>query len=340
MGVFGNNDLFSRKYVTAVVRDKNDRGYFIHIKSQLDEYFITKLNKTFYAFSMEGARIITHRWFGVRFFQWVDFDTSHYKSIQFDKLEELKLLLIKNRLPRMNMLQFYMIKLLGRKERKKQLKQIEAAKTAISLQEASGKEAKEIEVPPHDMEALINELTERQSDFPEESYNLIEYIKSLDIDTIVTPCRSIAEYIEDDLIATKPSFLGELMPRISRLLGKTGEIVNAPYSTKNAWMMKLMLIGFVVVGIAMVIWMIDAGYFDFVTAAIPTGDSFAGVGNALNPVASAKANACTDQALRARYTPEALKIAIESGTETCKIPEETQKLVDSVKLPKVNEVSP
>lgn len=340
MGVFGHNDLFSRKYITAVIRDKNDRGYFVHIKKQLDEYFITNLNNTFYAFSMEGARIITHRIFAARFFQWVDFDTSHYKSIQYDKLEELKMLLIKNRLPRMNMIQFYMIKLLGRKERKKQLRDIVQAKAAISAQEASGKEPKEIEVPPHDMQVLLQELTDRQTDFPEESTNMINYIKSLDIDTIVTPCRSIAEYIEDDLIATKPSFLGELMPRITRLLGKHGQIVNSPYSTKNAWMMKLFWLSIIVVGVIMIAWMAQNHYFDFIVKAVPDTSSFKGIGDAMNPASISKVNQCTDAALQAKYTPEALKIAIESGSETCKLSETMQKLVDSVELPQVKEVAP
>lgn len=338
MGVLGHNDLFSRKFLTAIVRDSHDRGYFIHIKKTLDDYFITKLNGTFYAFSMEGARIITHRWFGVRSFRWIDYDTTHYKSIQFDKLEELKLFLIKNRLPRMNMLQYYMIKLLGRKERKKELTQLHLAKTAIESQELQGKEPQEIDVPPHDIEALIQELTDRQTDFPEESANLINYIKSLDIDTIVTPCQKISEYIEDDLVSTKPSFLGELMPRIMRLLGKHGEITNSPYSAKNAWFLKIFIFLFIGVGVASVFWMIDQGFFDQILNMFPDFSSASTGLSALNPSAapSAASNQCSDAALQARYTPEQLKIAVDSGTETCKLSPTMQSLVDGVEVPKAN----
>ena len=342
MGIFGHNDLFARKYLTAIIRDSHDRGYFIHIKKTLDDYFITQLNNTFYAFSLEGARIITHRWFGVRSFRWIDYDTTHYRSIQYDKLEELKLFLIKNRLPRMNMLQYYMIKLLGRKERKKALRTLYQAKTNMTkqLQEnniddpsaATISDATNISVPPHDIQALLDELAINQDQYQDESHNLINYIQSLDIDHIVTPCQKISEYIEDDLIATKPSFLGELMPRLMRLLGKHGQIVNSPYSTKSAWLTKLMLISFVAVGAAMIYWMYTEGFFDSITSMIPNTDSFAGVANVFDPAAST-VDQCSDEYLQANITPEALKIAQEDGSNTCELSEQMQEWVDDVELP-------
>jgi|APSaa5957512535_1039671.scaffolds.fasta_scaffold01088_27 hypothetical protein len=343
MGVFGHNDVFSRKHITAVIRDSHDRGFFVHLTKSLDEFFVTKLNKTFYAFSMEDARIITHKEFAIRSFRWVDFDTSHYKCIQFDKLEELKLLLIKNKLGRMNRLQFAFLQRLGRKERKKELKDLQFAKAAIDKQilekgitdteKLTVADVKDIDVPPHDVQALIDELVKEQTDFPEQHANLITYIKSLDIDTIVTPCRKISEYIEDDLITTKASFLGEIIPRLMRILGKHGEIMNTPYSSKNAWFNKLVFMSIIVMGVAMIAWMADAGYFNEITRMFPDTSSFQGVGDAFTPKGTAASvNACSDDALQAKYTPEALKIAIDSGAETCKIPPATQELVDGVQV--------
>ena len=338
MGVFGHNDLFSRKYTTAVIRDSQDRGYFIHLKTDLDGYFITKLNNTFYAFSLDNARYITHRNFGIKTFKWVDFDTTHYLPIQFDKLEELKLFLVKNSLPRMNMLQHIMIKTLGRKERKKEMESQRTTKASLKAKRAEGKTdeviAKEITI--HDVNVLLQELAQRQTEFPEETANLINYIQGLDIDHIVTPCRKISEYIEDDLIATKPSFLGELIPRLSRLQGKHSEITNLPYGTKSAWMMKVMILGFVVVGIAMIAWMADAGYFNEITKLVPDTSQFKGVGDAFSGGGSSSSvvDKCSDQYLQDNYSPEQLKAALDNGSVTCKLSPTLQSSVDGASLPK------
>lgn len=341
MGVFGHNDLFSRKFDTAIVRDSQNRGYFIHIKKTLDDYFVSKLNGTFYAFSLENARIITHRWLGMKSFRWIDYDTSHYKSIQYDKLEELKLFLIKNQLPRMSMLQHTMIKLLGRKERKQEVNERTMAKHNIQKQIDAGIAPEDIQVPPHDIQSLIDEIAERQEQFPEESTNLINYIKSLDIDTIVTPCRKISEYIEDDLIATKPSFLGELLPRVMRLLGKHGEITNSPYSAKNAWFMKLVILSIIVVGVGMVAWMADAGYFNQITNMFPNPSSFAGVGDAFKtPIQQQQVDMCSDQYLQDNYTPEQLKAAQDNGSNTCELSPTMKATIEGVKLPTAVPVQP
>mgnify|MGYP007062766760 CR=1 FL=1 len=334
MGVFGHNDLFSRKFDTAIVRDSQNRGYFIHIKNTLDEYFISKLNGTFYAFSLREARIITHRWFGIRTFRWIDYDTTHYKSIQYDKLEALKLFLIKNQLPRMNLVQHAMIKILGRKERKVEIQTRNKAHSAINKQIDDGVAIESIEVPPHDIEALINEIAERQDDYPQESTNLINYIKSLDIDTIVTPCRKISEYIEDDLMATNPTFLGELMPRIMRLLGKHAEITNSPYSSKSAWLMKLVVISFIAVGIIGVAIMADQGMFDQLLNALPDTSAFKGIGDISNVGNNAAVDYCGDDYLQNNYTPEELKAGIDNGSITCKLSPTMQMSVDGAKLPK------
>lgn len=333
MGVIGHNDLFSKKFDTAIVRDSQNRGYFIHIKNTLDEYFISKLNGTFYAFSLREARIITHRWFGMKTFRWIDYDTTHYKSIQYDKLEELKLFLVKNSLPRMNILQQTMIKLLGRKERKKELKELHLAKSAISKQIDEGVKDSDIQVPPHDMERLIQDIMERQDQFPEESTNLINYIKGLDIDTIVTPCRKVSEYIEDDLIATNPTFLGELLPRVQRLLGKHGEITNSPYSSKNAWTMKLLFLGFIVMGVGMIAFMANEGMFDDLTRMFPDTSSFQGIGDISNMQTNTAVDTCSDDYLQKNFTPEQLKAAQDNGTNTCELSDTLQKSVDGATLP-------
>jgi len=335
MGVFGHNDLFSKKFDTAIVRDSQNRGYFIHIKNTLDEYFITRLNGTFYAFSLKDARIITHRWFGMKTFRWIDYDTTHYKSIDHAALEELKLFLVKNSLPRMNILQQTMIKMLGRKERKKELKELHLAKSAINKQIDEGKDDKDVEIPPHDIDVLLNDIAERQDQFPQEATNLTNYIKGLDIDTIVTPCRKISEYIEDDLIATNPTFLGELLPRVQRLLGKHGEITNSPYSSKNAWMMKLVFISFIGIGIAMILWMNEEGFFNQITSMFPSPSQFSGVGDAFNAGQSSTASVdqCSDDYLQKNFTPEELKVAQDNGTNTCELSETLQMSVDGAQLP-------
>jgi hypothetical protein len=336
MGVFGHNDLFSKKFDTAIVRDSQNRGYFIHIRNTLDEYFISKLNGTFYAFSLKDARIITHRWFGMKTFRWIDYDTTHYKSIEFDNLEALKLFLVKNSLPRMNILQQTMIKMLGRKERKKELKELNDARNAITQQKQEGKDDKDVEIPPHDIEALLKDIAERQDQFPQEATNLTNYIKGLDIDTIVTPCRKISEYIEDDLIATNPTFLGELLPRVQRLLGKHGEITNSPYSSKNAWMMKLVFISFIGIGIAMILWMNEEGFFDQILSQFPDPASFSGAGDAFKQGggSSSVVDQCSDKYLQDNFTPEALKIAQDNGSNTCALSETLQASEDGAELPK------
>ena len=330
MGVLNGRDLLSSKYITAVISDSEDRVFYVPIKRTIGDYFVTELNGGVYAFSLHNARILTHKETLTKSFRQIHYDTSHYMSIK-SEMQALELMLKKNMLPRLTVVAYSALKILGRKEREKVIKDAAAIKDKVDVDP-------EYKFKPHEISTLIAELKERQEEFPEEATNMLNFLKSLDIDHIVTPVRKITEFIEDDLIATSPSFLAELLPRYQRLDNENRTITNKALTGRKAWLMPLFVIMFISMAAFMVYWMYDNGFFDSVTSMFPDPDSFAGIGDALNPASlqGGTGNPYSDTAMQAKYTPEELKIAVDNGEVPYeKLSPTMKQLVDSVELPKV-----
>ena len=347
LGVIKHRDVFSAKYLTAIITDENDRGFFVPIKKTVGHFFVTTLAGNIYAFTLEGARLITYREILARAVKFIEYDTSHFKSLQSYQ-KELELFLEKNRLPKMNRVQLAFIRIAGRKERQMindkevKVKKIEIANQLNELKDRlvlpakiddDGNRANKF--TPIEIAKLLNEIQERSDDFPVEAENMKNYVQSLGIDYIVTPIRKLSESLQEDLITTSASFLGELLPRIQRVDNEHKTISNKPVTSKWAWVKWVLLLGMLLVLVSMIVYGIQHGWFDYFTNMLPKADSFA----AFQPIATKATQSCTDAALQAKYPePLELKIAVMEGRETCKLSDFMQQMVDSTPLPEVEPI--
>ena len=336
MGVLsGKDDILTSRYITALISDAEDRFHLVPIKVVIGDYFVTELNGGFYAFSLKNARILTKREVGTKPYQIIEYDTSHTHSLKANHLKELENVLRKNMLPRITMKQFGMLKMLGRKEKIEAITKARKLKRGVDDSEES---IETYEFEPHDLKTLIDEIGSRADQFPAEAQNLINYIEELDIDYIVTPVRKVSEYLEDDFIATDPSFLGELLPRYQRLDNENRTITNKRVTGRKGYMMPVMVLMFVVLIGAVGFMGYEQGWFNSITSVFPDPDSISGIGDAFNPATlqGGTGNPYSDTALQAKYTPEELRIAVDNGEVPYdQLSPNMKKLVDSVELPKV-----
>ena len=313
MGIFDNgNKIYSPKYITAEITDEKDNIHFFPIKHTVDDYFIVEIDKQLYAFSTRGARILRYKHHLVKSFGVIQYDVSNYKSLN-PATKELELVLKKNSLPKLNIRLFNILRMLGNREKNN--------------------------FKPHDINLLIKEFETLEGDYPEKIAELRTYLKELDIDHITTPLRRITDFIHEDLIATNPNFLASVVPKLESVDNEHKKITNTEIKgTKN--LMKYILIALVgIIIVAAVFIANDQGAFD---GLFHLGDSLSGIGSSFqglpsptggftNPV---KTDPYTDANIMAKYTPETLKAAINSGQiEYNKLSQKMKDAVDNVIVP-------
>ena len=279
------------KFITAEITDSEDRIHYVPIKHSIGDFFIADLDGKFFVFTLKNARILTHRVTMTRSFRVIQFDTSHYSSLR-PETKELELLLAKNSLPKMSGMLHNVLRVLARREKH--------------------------EFKPHSIIDLVSEFADKQGEYPEEVRNIKNYLLELDVDTIVTPVRKVTDFIQEDLIATSPSFLGELVPRIQRLDNEHRKITNTPIKGTGG-MLKLAVIVLMAIVIAVgVFYASEQGMFDGVMSTI---DSLGTVGEGLSGLPSPTQGFQTtgagmdfsDAAIQAQYTPEELQVAVNNG---------------------------
>jgi len=291
MGVLSGRDIMTAKFITAEITDSEDRIHYVPIKHSIGDFFIADLDGKFFVFTLKNARILTHRVTMTRSFRVIQFDTSHYSSLR-PETKELELLLAKNSLPKMSGMLHNVLRVLARREKH--------------------------EFKPHSIIDLVSEFADKQGEYPEEVRNIKNYLLELDVDTIVTPVRKVTNFIQEDLIATSPSFLGELVPRIQRLDNEHRKITNTPIKGTGG-MLKLAVIVLMAIVIAVgVFYASEQGMFDGVMSTI---DSLGTVGEGLSGLPSPTQGFQTtgagmdfsDAAIQAQYTPEELQVAVNNG---------------------------
>jgi len=291
MGVLSGRDIMTAKFITAEITDSEDRIHYVPIKHSIGDFFIADLDGKFFVFTLKNARILTHRVTMTRSFRVIQFDTSHYSSLR-PETKELELLLAKNSLPKMSGMLHNVLRVLARREKH--------------------------EFKPHSIIDLVSEFADKQGEYPEEVRNIKNYLLELDVDTIVTPVRKVTDFIQEDLIATSPSFLGELVPRIQRLDNEHRKITNTPIKGTGG-MLKLAVIVLMAIVIAVgVFYASEQGMFDGVMSTI---DSLGTVGEGLSGLPSPTQGFQTtgagmdfsDAAIQAQYTPEELQVAVNNG---------------------------
>jgi len=311
MGVLSGRDIMTSKFITAEITDSEDRIHYVPIRHTIGDFFVADLDGKFFAFTLKNARILTHRVTMTRSFRVIQFDTTHYSSLK-PETKELEIMLSRNSLPKMNGMLHNVLRVLARREKH--------------------------EFNPHSIIDLVAEFSDKQGQFPEEVRNIKNYLLELDVDTIVTPVRKVTDFIQEDLIATSPSFLGELVPRIQRLDNEHRKITNTPIKGTGG-MLKIAVIALMAIVIVVgVFYANEQGMFDGVMSTI---DSLGTVGEGLSGLPSptqgfqtpAAGMDFSDAAIQAKYTPEELKIAVNNGeVDYNKLSSNMKDMLDGVDL--------
>ena len=302
MGVLSGKDIFSSKWVTAIIFDSGGQAHFFPIKSVLGDYFVIDINHKIYCFEIVDSRVKTYRQTLVKSFRFLLYDTTHSRPISPENNKELEEIITKNNLPKLNMNLFNILHALGKQEKQ--------------------------EFTPHELQGLIKEVSENKGQHSEQAVNLINYLQNLNIEQIVTPVKSITEFIEDDLIATKPGFLGDILSVFQRADIENKKITNTENKGKTAWMKWIAIIAMIGLVIAVIYMAYDNGLFDPILNAGKSLEGFEGFN--FSPGSSS-------QDIMQKYpTPEALNAAIDRGEVNYdSLPPDIKAMVDSYEPPTV-----
>jgi len=302
MGVFHGRDLYSPKWINAEIDDAAGRRWIVPIKYTVGDYFLTDIEDQLYVFEIDHAVIKTYRGTGLRSIKYLNYDTTHYRPIS-EKCKELEIILKKNSLPRVNNVMSNVFKVLGKREKKN--------------------------FTPHSISELLEELGKHTDEYGEQVKNIILYLKELNIEEIVTPLRGISNFIEDDLKATKPAFLGSIVSHYQRVDLEHKKVTNTPIGPKTAWMKIIMLVMLVGIIGFVIYFMWSEGYLDSVTDIGSAFDQF--------QMPSIGPPPGTSENIMDQYkTPEELRAAIDRGeVDYDSLPTGIQKMVDNVELPTV-----
>lgn len=284
--------------------------HFVPIKHTFDDMFIAEVNKQLYAFTIKGARILRYKQALVRSFGVIQYDTTHFSSIK-SEFKELEIILKENSLPKVNRELFGIFQVLSKREKGK--------------------------FEEHDITKLIAEFKENFSKkYPERVEQIEKFLKELDTKKIVTPLKRVTDMLQEDFVATSPNFLASVIPYLKSVDMDIKKVNNTEIKGhKN--LMKYILIALIgIIIIAAVFIAYDQGAFD---GLFSLGNSLSNVGSSFQGLPSptggfstpAKADPYSDENIMAKYTPEALKEAINTGTiEYNKLSQKMKDTVDNL----------
>ena len=296
MGVLHGRDLLSPKWITAIISDASHRVHFVPIKHVIGDYFITDIDGDVYAFKIDGRRILQYRESMVKTFRILQYDITHHLPLSSDS-KELEIILELNKLPKVDGMLANIFKILGSKERDNFV----SHKLSELIDKIQGYEKVQAQT----------ELNERYS---KEAMNMINYLDHLDVREIVTPLKKVSEFIQEDLIATDPKFMGTVVSSYQRTDMEHKKVTNTPIASKQAWI-KFVAI-FMAIGMVGAIGYIvyDGGHLD----SIMGGMSMPSLGQ------------ISDDVIMKQYPDaESLRIAVDSGeVDYDKLSSVAQAIVD------------
>lgn len=305
MAIFHGRDLLSSKYITAVICDAANTLHFVALKRLIGDYFFVVIDEQLYGFKIDGARIMQYRPKLGKVFHVLFYNTAHYLPIG-NEVKELEITLFKNKIRRVDAMLFSILKILGKKE------------SITDVQNFT----------PHEIKKILDKLAEKQDSYSAEIRNMLNYLDHLDIDKIVTPVRSISDFLEQDLIATDPKFMG-VVASLAERSDKGHQIIsNVPQGPKT----ELLKIGLIIAMIAfmglIVFYGYDQGWFNDLTA------PFEGLqGISINQFQPGPDTSNPNYWMN-NYTPEELKRAVNNGEVNYDVlPSEIQAMVDETELP-------
>ena len=276
MGILSGKDIFSSKWITAQITDSFNRRYFIPIKHTIGDYFLANIEGDVYCFKIEPSRIAVYQHTLVRSFRVIDYNLSHYLPISASDNKELEEVLRKNSLPKMNMMMFNVLKVLGQRE-----------KSAFA---------------PHDLKALVEQISTQTGQHPEKIENIKNFLNDLNVDQIITPVRKISEFIEGDLIESDSHYFGTIVTQIVRVDEEHKKVTNVPEKGKVAWLKIILIMCILIIIVFAIYWIMDSGVL---TNSIPKFDFGLNNNGFTGPPGTE---------LISKYpTPESLQAAIDRG---------------------------
>ena len=296
MGVLHGRDLLSPKWITAIISDASHRVHFVPIKHVIGDYFITDIDGDVYAFKIDGRRILQYRESMVKTFRILQYDITHHLPLSSES-KELEIILELNKLPKVDCMLANIFKILGSKERDDFI----SHKLSELIDKIQGYEKVQAQT----------ELNERYS---KEAMNMINYLDHLDVREIVTPLKKVSEFIQEDLIATDPKFMGTVVSSYQRTDMEHKKVTNTPIASKQAWI-KFVAI-FMAIGMVGAVGYIvyDGGHLDSMMG----GMSMPSLGQ------------ISDDVIMKQYpNSESLRIAVDSGeVDYDKLSSTAQSIVD------------
>lgn len=311
MAILNGRDQLTSKYITAEITDSEDRIHYVPIKHSIGNYFLADLDGTVFAFTLKDARVLTHYKTLTKSFRVIQYDTSHYSSLK-PEIKEIELMLKKNSLPKLDKTAYKVLSVFAKREKAK--------------------------FESHNITELLDVVSKKDGEFPNEIRQIKEYLDELNIEKIVTPVKKITEFIHNDLIATSPSYLGGLLQQYHRANSEIKAMTNSPVKS-SANVLKLAVIA--MMGIMMIgglAYAIDQGMFDgmfdFADSMSSIGDGLSGLPSPTQGFVSPGAgNDYSDAAIQAKYTPEQLKIAVNNGeVDYNKLSSSMKQMLDGVDL--------
>jgi len=316
MAVLHGRDLLSSKYITAIIKDASKRLWFIPIKNMIGSYFLAEINHQIYCFKID-SEICQYREKLTKQFQVIIYDTTHYRPIK-SEVKELETLLRVNNLPKVDGMLASILRLLGSKEKKDF--DVHRLKDMIG------------ELSQYDEGNVGKTIGKAGNIYAAQIDSIVQYLKNLHIEEIVTPVRSISDYIEDDLRATDAKFLGTIVSTVQSLDFENKKVTNSPIKSTIAWAkwgLAIMMIAMVVVVIA---YGNDQGWF---SGLIPDLSGVGGLGDIMSGGLSPP-GVKNDQYYQDNYTPEELRAAIDRGEiDESTLPKATREMVANIEPPKV-----
>jgi len=315
MGILHGRDLFSPKYITAEIKDASKRLWYVPIKHTIGEYFLADIGGQIYCFKIDNE-ICQYREKLTKSFRVIQYDTKHYRPIK-SEIKELENILRINDLPKVDSMLADIFRILSKRE-------------------------KNVEFTPHTLKDLVEQLSKYNTNdtgkplpqlaekYTQQIESIITFLDNLKVDQITTPLRSVSEFIEGDLRATDPKFLGMVTTTLQNLDFENRKVTNSAVSPRGAWM-KFALIAMIIVMIVVAVyWMYDQGYFDSLTT---IGEGFQGISFPAPGIPQGP-GVKDDKYYQDNYTPESLKAAVDRGEiDPNDLPPATANMIKNVQVP-------
>jgi len=298
IGILNGRDLFSPKWITAQISDSAGRLWFVPIKFSIGNWFIAKIDRSLYVFEIDSRAIRTYYATGVRTLRFLFYDISNCQPLQTEQIDYLRRFLEKNHIQKVDNRILTLLR---------NLKSTETAATES-----------------HDLTQLFETL--EKEPLTADLSALLTFLSELDNMQISAPVEPISTFLDDELMTTKPSFLGNLFTLHEGVVDVRRQVFNRPQSGRVSWL-KMGMIIMVIMSIAVFAYIgTEEGWFDLDSLDLGIG------GLELAPSTSAEDPSDPNYWFK-RYSPEELATLVDNGTITKdELPNEVWDLVKTVEV--------